>query len=106
MTISILALKGKLNGKILLLRFFFVGYIYTCSMTFCFPSSTRCNLLISFYSFFNSNLLKTSFASVINVHIFTRWKTWKLISFYCLTKTWKYGDIVFGTKVAGGAQTE
>ena len=26
MTISILALKGKLNGKILLLRFFFVGY--------------------------------------------------------------------------------
>ena len=27
MTISILAFKGKLNGKILLLRFFFVGYI-------------------------------------------------------------------------------
>ena len=27
MTISILALKGKLNGKILLLRFFLVGYI-------------------------------------------------------------------------------
>ena len=27
MTISILALKGKFNGKILLLRFFFVGYI-------------------------------------------------------------------------------
>ena len=27
MTISIWALKGKLNGKILLLRFFFVGYI-------------------------------------------------------------------------------
>ena len=26
MTISILALKGKLNGKILLLLFFFVGY--------------------------------------------------------------------------------
>ena len=27
MTISILALEEKLNGKILLLRFFFVGYI-------------------------------------------------------------------------------
>ena len=27
MTISILTLKGKLNGEILLVRFFFVGYI-------------------------------------------------------------------------------
>ena len=31
MTISILALKGKLNGKILLLSFFFAGYILTLS---------------------------------------------------------------------------
>ena len=34
MTISILELKAKLNGKILLLRFFFVGYskIVVCSV--------------------------------------------------------------------------
>ena len=34
MTISILALKGKLNGKILLLRVFLVGYIYTIRQKF------------------------------------------------------------------------
>ena len=49
MTISILALKGKLNGKILLLRFFLSGIFSKtekCSNV-CFTSSSRqCNIFL------------------------------------------------------------
>ena len=59
-----------------------------------------------------NTLIKTSFASVINICVFRYW--WKEIesiihleqAFHSLTKTWKYGGSVFGTEVAGGAQIE
>ena len=58
---------------------------------------------------FTDILLKTNFASDINMHVcFFYWAD-KIENnihleqpFYLLTKTWKYGGSVFGTDFAGG----
>ena len=52
-----------------------------------------------------SILLKTSFATVINMYFYCGEKIKTNIHleepFYLLTKTWKYGGCVFGSEVAG-----
>ena len=52
MTISILALKVKLNGKILLLRFFSVGYILTFNLGVAFIQSVNIHVKTKAVLFF------------------------------------------------------
>ena len=61
--------------------------LYTTQNKFCISSKCVCIVFISGKNQTNKHFEQQS-------------------SFYLFTKTWKYSGSVFGTDVAGGAQTE